>query len=430
MKPATITGLVLALLAVGLWGDRLRLSSPTAGKLRFSHTYTTESEQGILHEVIEEFERTHAGARVEQTIANSETYQTVGWRLQFRGRQQPDVFFLWQGYKVDYAIENGWALDIAPLLSPGFVEQFVPAAMPRRNGGIHHLPQSVDISNLVWYNEDVFRRLGLAEPGTLPEWLVICARLRRENLLPLGQGNRDLWPMGNFGAELLGQTLGAEELSHLFQAGRAVTTSQLRGLDTFTRLRESGGLDLPGVLAPDAIGSLGDIDAKVLFLSGKSAQHVVGSWFLADIQDAKSKGELKFPANFFAVPAAPGETNAMTAVTTGFMVNRQTKNPRAAAEFLELLLSRKYQEKFAQLGNLSARRDAAEFTTDPLARKMLAVLAATPVSVPPPDTGYRPEQAAVFYEMVGKLLTGKLTDANAAAAYWSGEKAKLARKGL
>lgn len=429
MKPATVIGLVVALLAVVLWGDRLRLSTPTPGKLRFSHTYTTESEQGILHEVIAEFERAHPGVRVEQTIANSETYQTVGWRLQFRGRQQPDIFFLWQGYKVDYAIENGWALDVTPLLSSSFVEQFVPAAIHRQNGGIYHLPQSVDISNLVWYNQAVFQRLGLTEPATLPEWLALCTRLRRDNLLPLGQGNRDLWPMGNFGAELLGQALGAEELSHLFQAGREVTPGQLRGLETFTRLRDEGGLDLPGVLARDAIGSLGDIDAKVLFLSGKSAQHVVGSWFLADIQDARSKGELKFPAGFFPVPAAPGETNAMTAVTTGFMVNRQTKNPRAAAEFLELLLSRKYQEQFAQLGNLSARRDAAEFTTDPLAKKMLAVLAATPVSVPPPDTGYRPEQAAVFYEMVGKLLTGKLSDAQA-AGYWSAEKASLARKGL
>ncbi|HVY70166.1 MAG TPA: extracellular solute-binding protein, partial [Verrucomicrobiae bacterium] len=388
-----------ALGAVFLWGGRLRLSSPRPNLLRFSHTYTTESEQAILREVIEEFERAHPGVHVEQAIANSEVYQTVGWRLQFRGRQQPDIFFLWQGYKVEYAIEYGWALDVTPFLPPGFLDQFVPTAIRRVSGGLYHLPQSVDISNLVWYNQALFQKLGLSEPATIPEWLGACAALRRANLLPLGQGNRDLWPMGNWGAELLGQSLGAERLSQLFQPGRPVAPDQLGGLGAFVQMREQGDFDLPGVLSHDAIASLGDIDAKVLFLTGKSAQHVVGSWFLADIQDARAKNELKFPVGVFAVPSAPGETAAMTAVTTGFLVNRQTKNPRAAVDFLELLLSRKYQEKFARIGNLSARRDAVAFTTDPLAKKMLGFLASTPVTVPPPDTGYSPEQAAVFYEL-------------------------------
>ena len=91
--------------------------------------------------------------------------------------------------------------------------------------------------------------------------------------------------------------------------------------------------------------------------------------------------------------------------------------------------SRKYQSRFAALGNLSARRDAVKFTTDPLARRMLEVLAATDVMVPPPDTGYSAEQANVFYELCAKLLTGKLTVAQA-ADYWTREKQNLARKGL
>ena len=119
----------------------------------------------------------------------------------------------------------------------------------------------------------------------------------------------------------------------------------------------------------------------------------------------------------------------MTAVSTGFLVNPRTRNPKAAVEFLELLLSKKYQSEFAKLGNLSVRRDAAEFTNDPLATRMLGMLASTSALVPPPDTGYRPEQAAVFYEMCGKILTGHL-DLKQAAIYWTTEKEHLTRKGL
>ena len=121
--------------------------------------------------------------------------------------------------------------------------------------------------------------------------------------------------------------------------------------------------------------------------------------------------------------------DAMTAVNTGFLVNPRTKNPGAAVEFLELLLSRKYQGEFARLGNLSARRDAPGFTSDPLARRMLGFLASTQAIVPPPDTGYRPEQAAVFYEMCGRILAGKL-ELQRAAEYWTKEKKNLAGKGL
>ena len=235
--------------------------------------------------------------------------------------------------------------------------------------------------------------------------------------------------MGNFGAELLGQSLGADKSARLFQPRNPINLEYLGRLQTLIEMRDLGCFDLPGVLERGAIGGLSDIDAKVLFLSGKSAQHILGSWFLADVQDARNRNELKFSIGLFPVPPGDGEADALTAVTTGFLVNPKTRNPKAAVEFLELLLSKKYQSEFARLGNLSARRDAVEFTSDPLAQRMLEILATTPVIVPPPDTGYRPEQAAVFYEVCGKLLTGRL-ELPHAAQFWTKEKKNLARKGL
>ena len=422
-------GVAFVAMAFVLTGHRLALTQPGPNHLKFAHTFTTESERAILDAAVAEFERGHPGVKIEQIISNSEVYNTVGWRLQFQGRNQPDLYFHWHGFKVEYCIQRGWAMDLTPHLAPGFLEQFVSSAIQKQNGALYFLPQSIDISNLVWYDRDRFARLHLHEPGTLGEWLKLCARLRQNGILPLAQGNRDLWPMGNFGAELLGQSLGEEKSGRLFQPRNPINLEYLRRLQTLIEMRDLGCFDLPGVLERGAIGGLGDIDAKVLFLSGRSAQHIVGSWFLADVQDARSKNELKFSIGLFPVPPGDGEADALTAVTTGFLVNPTTRNPKAAVEFLELLLSKKYQSEFAKLGNLSARRDAVEFTSDPLAQRMLEILATTPFIVPPPDTGYRPEQAAVFYEMCGKTLTGKL-ELQHAAEYWTKEKKNLARKGL
>jgi raffinose/stachyose/melibiose transport system substrate-binding protein len=425
------TRIWIVLIGVGVFalftGERLLLRGSDPNLLRFAHTFTTASERAILDDAIAEFESRHPGLRIEQIISNSETYNTIGWRLQFHGRKQPDIFFHWQGFKVDYAIARGWAMDLGPRLSPGFVDQFVPATMRHREDGLYHLPQSIDISNLIWFDRDLFNRLNLREAASMEEWLVLCRELRGRDVLPLVQGNRDLWPMGNFGAELLGQSLGPERFQELFRPGVEITADDLAGLEPFVTLREQGGFDLPGTLEPGAIGSLGDIDAKVFFLSGKAAQHAIGSWFMADIDDARQRGELDFAIDVIPIPPESGRPDVMTAVTTGYLVNPKTRNPGAAVAFLELLLSRKYQERFAALGNLSARRDAREFTDDPLARRMLDFLAATPATVPPPDTGFPPAQAQVFYELCARLLTGRL-DLEQAASYWNREKDQLARK--
>jgi ABC-type glycerol-3-phosphate transport system substrate-binding protein len=425
----TWIGIALAFVVLAFTGDRLALSRPSSHRLKFAHTFTTDSERAILEAAIAEFRISHPDVEIEQIVSNSEIYNTVGWRLQFQGRNQPDIYFHWQGFKVERCIDNGWAMDLTPFLSKGFIDQFVPSSIRHQRSGIYFLPHSVDIGNLVWYNRMIFTERRLSAPRRLEDWLTLCVSLRNQNILPLAQGNRDLWPMGNLGAEFLGQTLGFEASSGLFEPGQPITAADLRGLNTFTFLVEHHCLDLPGVLDPGGVGSLGDIDAKVLFLSGKAGQHILGSWFLADIEDARSRNELKFDVEVFAVPPGAGEIDAMTAVSTGYLVNPRTRNPKAAVEFLELILSRKYQSEFARLGSLSMRRDAEEFTTAPLAKRMLAILGTAAALVPPPDTGYRPEQAAAFYEVCGKILTSKLNLEQAATA-WTAEKQGLAKKGL
>jgi ABC-type glycerol-3-phosphate transport system substrate-binding protein len=429
MRATTWIWFALITVALLTTGHRLALPGSSPGLLRFAHTFTTESERAILNAAIAEFEQTHPGVRIEQIISNSEVYNTVGWRLQFQGRKQPDIFFHWQGFKVEQCVERGWAMDVSPYLTPGFLNQFVATAIQTQRAGIYFLPHSADLSALVWFNADLFKARGVSEPRTFEEWLRLCRKVREAKILPLAQGNRDLWPLGNFAAELEGQALGAPGAGRPFEPGVRISSNDIRGLRPLVELVKAGAFDLPSVLDPGSIGQLSDIDAKVLFLSGKPAQHILGSWFVADIQDARNKGELKFSVGVFAVPPAAGETDALCAVTTGFLVNPHSKNPKGAVAFLELLLSRKYQSEFAKLGTLSVRRDALEFTQDPLGKQMLEILGSTSVLVPPPDTGYAPEQAAVFYELVGKLLTGRL-ELNQAALWWQYEKQHLARKGL
>ncbi|RME95883.1 MAG: carbohydrate ABC transporter substrate-binding protein [Verrucomicrobia bacterium] len=425
------TWMALAFLAVALvfTGDRLRLSRPDPRVLLVAHTLTTASEQEAIQEAFRRFEAAHPGVRVRQVVMNSETYQTVGWRLLMRSRRPPDVYFLWRGYKTELAIRRGQALDMAPHLQPGVLEALAPAAVLRRGTAVYHLPQSVDISNLIWFNRRIFEEAGLGEPAELEQWLADCRRLRERGVLPLIQGNRDLWPLGNLAAEFMGQALPPETVERCFAAGEQVPEQAAEGLAPLARLAAEGAFDLPGVMERGAVAGFNDIDAKVFWLSGRAAQHIIGSWLLADIRDAEERGELRFPVGVAPVPHGVGQTDAMTAVVTGWMVHADTPNPQAAVDLVAEFVSRRCQERFAALGGLSARLDAGEFTDHPLARRALEILRRTPVWVAPPDTAFAPEQARAFYEVAARVAAGRL-DARQAVAAWNEKKAALAGKGL
>ena len=132
-------------------------------------------------------------------------------------------------------------------------------------------------------------RLGLREPRTFEQWLELCQKSREAKILPLAQGNRDLWPMGNLSMELLGK------IPRTARCGPAVPTGRR---DSSRRIERTERVDLAA--GPRVLRSAGRIEpgrrrfpgrhrCQGLFLSGKSAQHILGSWFLADIQDAQSR---------------------------------------------------------------------------------------------------------------------------------------------
>ena len=67
--PLALLGLLLALV---LFGDRLLLSAPEEGQLRFAHTFTSASEAAVLADAIAEFEALNPGVKIEQVVSNSE----------------------------------------------------------------------------------------------------------------------------------------------------------------------------------------------------------------------------------------------------------------------------------------------------------------------------------------------------------------------
>ena len=400
----------LVLLLIG-WTGRHRIfpGLSTPNELLFAHTYTTGAEQKIIEGAVADFEKSHPGVRIRQIVQNSDTYQTVGWRILFNGERRPDVFFYWDGYRMEQAIAQGQILNLKPYLEAGFTEQFVPSFLHQRaDGAIYYLPTSVDLSCLVFYNRTLFQELGLTEPATLEQWIEITRALSQAGKLPMIQGNRDLWPLGNFAAQLAAQDFGPERFRSAVLKQDA-QSSAFAPFGSLHQLLEAHAMDGAGGIKREAVAGLGDLDASVLFLNGKAAQHVLGSWFLAGIKDSQEKKELKFEVGVFPIPPPANGHPASVVVSTGFLASRSTRQPALAAAFIQHLLSRKYQQQFAAIGAISARSDAMSFVDDPLAVRLYQLLAAVKTVVPPPDIGFPSELAFAFYRSAARVISGEAT---------------------
>ena len=410
----------MRLLCLWLAAPRLGFRERGGPALRFAHTFTTESERQILDALVSEFQHTHPGLEVEQIISNSETYNTLAWRLQFRGQHPPDIYFQWQGYRVEKAIDEGWALELTPFLSRGFLEEFVPSTRPRQRGGVYFLPHSVDLSNLVWFNRAIFERLQAQAPGSLSEWINFCLRLRENRILALAQGNRDLWPMGNVAAEFLGKELGPEPLHRLFASGATIRVDDLRGLNPPPRAQNRRGFGFAG--RPQPLGHRpvwryrreGDVFEPEIRAAYRRL--LVSSGY----RRCGGKGRIEIPGRIFSSarrtepPGGPDRGHDRVYGAPGDAPSQGSGRLSGIAPLGEI------PKQVCRTRRAFRPTDAASFTRHPIALEMLGVLGRSPQIIPPPDTAYPPEQAAIFYELCGKLLLGELGLAQA-APYWSKE---------
>ena len=92
-------------------------------------------------------------------------------------------------------VEAGYAADITDLIkSAGLDQQFAEGAFGTTSidGKVYMVPFTSDVTNVIWYNKDVFAAKGLTAPTTWAEFLTLCDTLKKQGITPLSVGNKDL----------------------------------------------------------------------------------------------------------------------------------------------------------------------------------------------------------------------------------------------
>ncbi|MDI7246480.1 MAG: extracellular solute-binding protein [Bacillota bacterium] len=311
---AGVMVLVLVLLALPLDGAAF-----AKRQITIAH-YMLDVYNKQLDIVIERYQKSHPDVAVKYMTIPSTEYHT--WHLtQLAGGDPPDI------------MQNNWAAEdfrkglivsldeyiskVNPytgniwkdMFEPGSLDSFVSRdPVTRKLIGI-----PVNWSSFAFfYNKDVFKKLGLAPPKTWAEWFQVAEKLKAADYIPQAAtftGGPEVWSVGYIEGTMW-QTW-VPKLDVLQPNGQVDLNELVRAIQL-----DLIKVDDPQFRAPYEFlkkwseywqaGAVGATDHSRLWMTGKAAFFMAGSWALQSIEENKDRG---FDYGIFVFPDITRETS-------------------------------------------------------------------------------------------------------------------------
>lgn len=277
-----------------------------------------------MNRILEEFHQVnpHISVRLDPTLSGE--YDEV-LEAQLAGGTAPDLFYLRSFTVSERLFEQGYLEPLDDL--PGLRENFSPpmlAPWTTPDGVPYGVPFTAT-SHGIYYNKDIFEELGLSEPETWEELLTISQTIKDAGYIPFANASKDTWTV----AEIVFMNLAPN-----FIGGREGRMAYLNGQRCFNDEHVVAAFQAVEDLAPffpEDHELLGYLDSLQLFLQGKAAMWMSGSWDIPYLEEA----EADFAWSIFAVPPPAGQPTYITFhLDVGIGLNAASQHKDEAKAFL------------------------------------------------------------------------------------------------
>jgi raffinose/stachyose/melibiose transport system substrate-binding protein len=310
-------------------------------------------EERIIEEAVSEFNRENPyGAAIDyQTFHDDFKIKIV---MEAAANNTPDMFFTWEEGFLDPFVKSGKVLSLDSMIDSS---RFIPGILDHVtvDGSIYAMPLAQTVQ-LVFYNKELFESNGISEPQTMDELLEAVRIFRSQGIVPFALGNKEIWPAGLI-LNTLAYRYGGGGLFRAVAGGDELFTDKafVSASRDFKRLVDAGAFE------PNA-NSI-DLDtSRRAFMEGRSAMWVMGSWEMSVLTaktDKNGRPNLLYDnLGFFNWPSvengANGQDAWIVAPDYNIAVSRGVKNKEAAAYFLKLVSSPKYQDRLSTILQLPA----------------------------------------------------------------------------
>lgn len=284
--------------------------------------------QAFVDESIQGYSAAKVTSMLQDTAVVISQFQTAA-----AAGEAPDVQYLWNGI---YHMESVWLGYVKPL--NGLVKDEIitasnPTLLSRYDGNVYRLGWYP--LPMIWiYNKDLYDKAGLDAdnpPQTWDDLLAVCEKLKSAGIAPLGGGNQDgYWGEWYTGHGLAQNADSAGEIVDLFTGERDFREPKYH--EHWVKLEE---LKKAGFLNDD-MASTELYPGIDLIVAGKVANGLsIGSRLPADSKSTNGRiGTMVMPVY------GKGKLAGKPILDTqGIGISTNSKNPEAAAAFLEYLQS-------------------------------------------------------------------------------------------
>lgn len=325
--------------------------------------WTAPGEAEALRALISLHQDTHPQARMFNAAAVDGTSAREALSKRLLNHEPPDFF---QGNAHELAellAKNPRALqsldDLYDQLS--LRQVVVPEILEdlEVDGHIIAMPVNVHRENTLFFNRQIFDRVGLLPPKTAAELMLVCERLKQAGVVPIATSHQGWITRIMFHSVAMGE-LGGENYVNFVQGKIGVEKSGIRR--AIARL----GRLLSEYSNSDAgEEGYGWTQAASAVFQGEAAMFFHGDWAKGYFQSLGWK-----PGEDFGATGAPGANEVFLYGVDVFALPEGAPNSEGARDFLATVASTSGQELFnAAKGSSTMRMDVDPARLDPVARE-------------------------------------------------------------
>ncbi len=210
-------------------------------------------------------------------------------------------------------IDGGQVLDLSDTLDElGVSDKILPAAESTitalyGGGDLYALPTELNIEGF-WYNKQILADNGIEAPATWDDLVDAAATLKAAGVQPFSAAGKDGWPVTRLVGDYIFRDLGADALQKVADGDAKLTDDDyVKAADAVAELGKAGYFG-------DAVGSVDYNAAMNTFLTGKAAFFYMGSWALANFNDAEQNQIGADNVGFAPFPAVEGGAGSIDEV--------------------------------------------------------------------------------------------------------------------
>ncbi len=280
------------------------------------------------------FEKSNPGKSVKITYYDKAALLTA-LRTALRAGAGPDIYYI-EPDQIEFP-DNGFLAPLEEVVDWTKIAPWAPAAW-KRNGHTWGVPYS-GYTNEIYYNKALMKELGITIPEngrvSQKEFLDILAKAKAAGMEPIALGTGDRPFTGAYlSFEPMLRKLGPEDYRKLLDGKLSYADPRVVEVLKFTR-----GIADMGAL-PKSVATMSLTDSYAYFFNRRALLFPQGTWYSQRAFAPPERGgqPASFELGIMTYPEMEGGAcNACKtlAISGGYGINADAKNPKLAAAFLK-----------------------------------------------------------------------------------------------